>query len=389
MTNLIEPFHINIDQSELDDLAVRLTRTRWPEAETVDDNSQGPPLAKLQALCERWATGYDWRRCELWLNDIGQFRTTIDRLGIHFLHVRSPEPDALPLLMTHGWPGSVLEFRHVIGALTDPAANGGRREDAFHLVIPSLPGFGFSDKPTGTGWGIPRIADAWITLMDRLGYTRWAAQGGDWGSMVTETIARKAPPGLLGVHMNFPLVFPTADETANATAHEKAMMASAKYYQDVLSGYAKEMSTRPQTIGYALSDSPAGLAAWIYAMFQDVSDSGGNPETVFDMDTMLDDIMLYWLPNAAASAARLYWEAEQQGKSAPPPSGPNPTPAGFSIFPKELVRASRRWLERRYETILHFKELDAGGHFAAMEQPAAFTDEIRATFRSLRRTSIS
>ncbi len=220
--------------------------------------------------------------------------------------------------------------------------------------------------------------------MDRLGYTRWAAQGGDWGSMVTETIARKAPPGLLGVHMNFPLVFPTADETANATAHEKAMMASAKYYQDVLSGYAKEMSTRPQTIGYALSDSPAGLAAWIYAMFQDVSDSGGNPETVFDMDTMLDDIMLYWLPNAAASAARLYWEAEQQGKSAPPPSGPNPTPAGFSIFPKELVRASRRWLERRYETILHFKELDAGGHFAAMEQPAAFTDEIRATFRSLR-----
>ncbi len=286
--------------------------------------------------------------------------------------------------MTHGWPGSVLEFRHVIGALTDPVSHGGRRADAFHLVIPSLPGFGFSDKPDSTGWGVPRIADAWIMLMGRLGYMRWAAQGGDWGSMVTETIARKAPAGLIGVHLNFPLVFPTGDEVANATEHERAMLASAKYYQDVLSGYAKEMSTRPQTIGYALSDSPAGLAAWIYAMFQDVSDSNGNPEAVFEMDAMLDDIMLYWLPNAAASSARLYWESNEQNKSGPPPSGRNPTPTGFSIFPKEIMRASRRWFEPRYETILHFNELGSGGHFAAMEQPSAFTEEVRATFRSVR-----
>lgn len=384
MSDAIVPFHLHVPEAQLDDLRERLARTRWPDPETVTDTSQGPPLARLKALCAHWAEGYDWRRCEAMLNGIGQFRTTIDGLGIHFLHIRSPEADALPLLMTHGWPGSVLEFRHVIERLTNPVAHGGQRSDAFHLVIPSLPGFGFSDKPVAAGWGVPRIADAWITLMSRLGYTRWGAQGGDWGSVVTEVISRKAPAGCVGVHFNFALVFPTPDEVAQATAQEQAMLASAQHYQDVLSGYAKEMSTRPQTIGYSLSDSPAGLAAWIYAMFQDVSDSDGDPEALFGMDAMLDDIMLYWLPNTAASSARLYWEAAQAGSASPPPSGPNTTPAGFSIFPKEVMRASRRWLDKRYANIVHFNELDKGGHFAAMEQPSAFADEVRDSFRSLR-----
>lgn len=384
MTATIEPFTLDVPQAQLDDLTDRLARTRWPDRETVGDTSQGPPLAKLKALVAHWRDGYDWRRCEALLNGFGQFRTTIDGLGIHFLHVRSAEPDAMPLLMAHGWPGSVLEFRHVIDRLTDPVAHGGEARDAFHLVIPSMPGFGFSDQPDETGWGISRIADAWIELMDRLGYERWGAQGGDWGSAVTEAIGRKAPAGCVGLHFNLPFVFPTPEEVADATEQEAAMIADAQRYQDVLSGYAKEMATRPQTVGYGLSDSPAGLAAFIYQLFADVSDGDGDPEAVFGLDAMLDDIMLYWLPNAGASSARLYWEAAQEGASTPPPSGPNPTPAGFSIFPKEAVRASQRWIERRYKTVLRFNELDQGGHFAAMEQPIAFADEIRATFRSVR-----
>lgn len=380
----VEPFHLNIPTSQLDDLRDRLARTRWPEKETVGDTGQGPPLAKIRALCDYWQNEYDWRRCEAMLNGFGQHRTTIDGLGIHFLHIRSPEPDAIPLLMTHGWPGSVLEFRDVIGLLTNPVAHGGNAADAFHLVIPSLPGFGFSDKPTDTGWGISRIADAWIALTDRLGYTRWGAQGGDWGSAVTEAIGRKAPAGCIGLHFNFVTVQPTPEEIAVATPHEQAMLGSAKNYFNVLSAYAKQQATRPQTIGYALADSPVGLAAWIYVMFQDVSDCGGNPEAVFSMDSMLDDIMLYRLPNTAASSAKLYWEAERERASAGPPMGPNPTPAGFSIFPKEVMRASRRWIDKRYTTVLHFNELEKGGHFAAMEQPAAFADEVRATFRRAR-----
>ena len=384
MTDIIEPFRLDVPEAQLRDLQDRLARTRWPERETVADTGQGPPLAKVRAFCDHWEHGYDWRRCEALLNGIGGFRTTLDGLGIHFLHIRSPEPDALPLLMTHGWPGSVLEFRDAAARLTDPVAHGGEARDAFHLVIPSLPGFGFSDKPTETGWGVSRIADAWIVLMGRLGYERWGAQGGDWGSAVTEAVGRKAPPGCVGLHFNFPQVYPTPEEMAEATPQEGAMLDSARHYGEVLSGYAKEQATRPQTIGYALSDSPAGLAAWIYAMFQDLSDCDGDPEAVFGMDAMLDHVMLYWLPNAAASSARLYWEAAREGASGPPPSGPNPMPAGFSIFPKEAIRSSRRWLEKRYTRILHFNELDRGGHFAAMEQPGAFTDEVRATFQSVR-----
>ncbi len=316
------------------------------------------------------------------LNGLGQHRTTIDGLGIHFLHIRSPEPDALPLLMTHGWPGSVLEFRHVIGPLTDPVAHGGDRRDAFHLVLPSLPGFGFSEKPAEPGWGIGRIAETWTTLMVRLGYARWVAQGGDWGAAVTTAIGHQAPPGCVGIHLNFVMFRPTPEEMADATAHERAMLDSMNHYQNVLSGYAKLQSTRPQTIGYALADLPVGQAAWIYAMLQDVSDSDADAESAFTYDEMLDDIMLYWLPNAGASSARLYWEA--QSDMATPPADPMHTPMGISMFPKELVRISRRWAETRFADLVHFNELERGGHFAALEQPGLFVDELRTSFRGLR-----
>jgi microsomal epoxide hydrolase len=382
MSDLIQPFHLSIPETQLADLRDRLARARWPERETVTDTSQGPPLSKIQALVEYWRDQYDWRRCETMLNEFGQHRTMIDGLGVHFLHIRSPEPDALPLILTHGWPGSVLEFHKMIGPLTDPTAHGGDGRDAFHLVVPSLPGFGFSDKATEPGWGIPRIAQAWITLMGRLGYDRWGAQGGDWGAAVTTAIGHKAPPGCVGIHLNFVMVQPTPDEIAGATPHEQAMLESMRTYQDILSGYAKLQSTRPQTIGYALADSPIAQAAWIYAMFQDVSDSGGNAESVFTRDEMLDDIMLYWLTNTGASSARLYWEA-QSSMSGPPP-GTMHMPTSISMFPKELVRLSRRWAETRFSKLVHFNELEAGGHFAALEQPVLLTEEIRTAFRGLR-----
>ncbi|MGY0067040.1 epoxide hydrolase family protein [Streptomyces sp. QTS137] len=376
----VEAFPIAVDERELDRLARRLADTRWPDRETGPD--QGPELERIRALCAHWATDYDWRRCEKDINGIGSFRTVLDGVGVHFLHARSPEPSAMPLLLCHGWPGSVLEFRHLVGPLTDPVAHGGRAEDAFHVVIPSMPGFGFSDKPTAPGWGVSRTAVAWIELMDRLGYREWVAQGGDWGSAVVEAISRKAPGGLLGMHVNLPLVFPTAQEIEEATPDERRMLDKAERYRSVLDGYSREQATRPQTIGYSLADSPAGLAAWIYTLFQDVTDSDGNPEAVVPRDEILDDIMMYWLPNAGASSARLYWEARQEPGGVP---GPNPTPAGFSIFPGEAVQASRRWIERRYSNVLHYRRLDHGGHFAALEQPAVLTDEIRTTFRSLRR----
>jgi epoxide hydrolase len=379
----VHPWHLSVPQAQLDDLRDRLARTRWPDRETVNDASQGPPLAKIRALCAYWQNGYDWRRCEALLNNLGQFRTEIDGLGIHFLHIRSPEPDAVPLL-THGWPGSVLEFRDVIGPLSDPVAHGGKASDAFHLVIPTLPGFGFSDKPLEPGWNVNRIADAWISLMSRLGYTRWAAQGGDWGAAVTTTLGYKAPAGLIGIHLNLVMFQPTDEERQEATAEEKAMLADAARYDAEYAGYYKLQNTRPQSIAYSLADSPSGLAAWIYALFQDVSDSNDNPETVFSMDHMLDDIMLYWLPNAGASSARLYWEAMQAMRSGGMPTDPMTTPTGISMFAGEQLRLSRRWAERRFTNMVHFNEPDHGGHFAAMEQPINFVDDVRRTFAGLR-----
>ncbi|RDI31686.1 epoxide hydrolase family protein [Lentzea flaviverrucosa] len=382
--DVVEPFTIAVPDAELLDLRSRLAATRWPDRETVPDGSQGPQLDRVRALCDHWATGYDWRRTEKVINDLGSSRTVIDGIDVHFLHVRSAEPDAVPLLLCHGWPGSVLEFRHLVGPLTDPVAHGGDARDAFHVVIPSMPGFGFSGKPTTTGWNTSRVADAWITLMRRLGHDTWFAQGGDWGSAVVEQIARKAPERCLGVHFNLPLVFPTEQELSAATAEEQRMIARAQRYQDELSAYAREQATRPQTIGYSLADSPAGLAAWIYTLFQDVTDSGGNPEEVIDRDEILDDVMLYWLPNAAASSARLYWEESRAGTAPGTAGRPNPVPAGFSVFPGEAVQASRRWVERRYETVVHYDQLERGGHFAALEQPDVLTGQIRTTFRGLR-----
>lgn len=380
----IEPFVLDVSEAVLADLRDRLARTRWPDAETVTDTSQGPPLAKLRALVDRWRDGYDWRRCEAMLNGWGQHRTEIDGLGIHFLHIRSPEPDALPLLMTHGWPGSVLEFRDVIAPLTDPVANGGEAKDAFHLVIPSLPGFGFSDKPTETGWNVGRTADAWTTLMERLGYDRWAAQGGDWGAAVTTALGWKAPAGLIGIHLNLVMFQPSEAERADATPAEQAMLDAAERYDQQYSAYYKLQNTRPQSVGFGLADSPVGLAAWIYALFQDVSDSRGDPESVFSIDAIIDDIMLYWLPNTGASSARLYWEGMQEMMKSGMPSAPMPTPTGISMFPGEQIRLSRRWAERRFANLIHFNELKNGGHFAALEQPEAFVDELRATFSAKR-----
>ncbi len=379
----INPFRLAVPQAELDDLERRLELTRWPDPETVDDTSQGPPLAKIRALAERWRDGYDWRRCEELLNGWGQHRTEIDGLGVHFLHVRSPEPDALPLLMTHGWPGSVLEFRDVIGPLTDPVAHGGDARDAFHLVVPSLPGFGFSDKPTEPGWNLDRISDAWIELMSRLGYGRWVAQGGDWGAGVTTTLGYKAPPALAAIHLNFVLFQPTEEEIAEATPEEREMLGRFQRFDEQFSGFSKVQITRPQSIGFGLSDSPVGLAAWIYGVIEDISGSGGDPESIFTLDEMLDEIMLYWVPNAGPSSARLYWEAVREGAGGWP-SEPMPTPAGISMFPGEQGGISERWAERRFSDLLRYNALDRGGHFAAWEQPELFVEELRETFRTVR-----
>jgi len=380
----IKPFHLAIPDTVLADLRERLSRTRWPDRETVADTSQGPQLAKIQALCEHWRTGYDWRACEVLLNSFGQHTATIDSQELYFLHVRSPEPDALPLLMMHGWPGSVLEFRKVIGPLTDPAAHGGDPRRAFHVVAPAMPGFGFSAKPTSTGCGLPQIADLYIKLMAELGYARWGMQGGDLGAGIADAIARKKPAGLVGAHMNFAMVMPTPEEMAQASPEERAMLDDAKHFWDDLSGYAKQQSTRPQTIGYSLADSPSGLAAWIYGMFQDTGATRGDAEASFSQDEMLDDIMMYWIPNTGASAARLYWELSKAGGPAGgQPKGPIINPTGFTMLKQEHVRISKRWAEQRYSNVVFFNGEQDGGHFAALERPQVLVNDIRATFARL------
>jgi pimeloyl-ACP methyl ester carboxylesterase len=379
MSQDITPFTLDIPQAALDDLARRLDATRWPDRETVDDWTQGSPLAKVQALCGYWRSGYDWRRCEARLNALGQFKTQIDGLGIHFLHVRSKHPNAMPLLVTHGWPGSVMEFMKVIGPLTDPTAHGGDAADAFHVIAPSLPGYGFSGKPAATGWGVPKIAATWIALMERLGYDHWVAQGGDWGSAVTTAIGVIRPPACRAIHVNMPLVFPGPDEMGDLTEQEKGYLAALAYYQEKDSGYSKQQATRPQSLGYGLTDSPAGQAAWIYEKLWAWTDNKGAPEDALTWDEMLDNIMLYWLPANGASSARLYWESFGSFGSTK-----LDLPVGVSIYPKEIFRASRRWADKVMSNIIHWGELDRGGHFAAWEQPDLWIDEIRSCFRKVR-----
>jgi pimeloyl-ACP methyl ester carboxylesterase len=379
MTDAIHPFTLDTPREALEDLNRRLDQTRWPEPETVSDWSQGSPLGRVRALCDHWRHHYDWRIAEARLNALGQFKTEIDGLNIHFLHVRSPNPNALPLILTHGWPGSVMEFMKVTGPLTDPAAHGGDPNDAFHVVAPSLPGYGFSDKPQATGWGVPRIAGAWIELMRRLGYARWVAQGGDWGSAVTTVIGVIRPPACAGIHVNMPLIGPDAEDLKDMTDMEKAAVASLSYYQEKDSGYSKQQSTRPQSLGYGLVDSPAGQAAWIYEKMWAWTDNQGSPEDVLTRDEILDNIMMYWLPATGASSARLYWESFGSIGSVK-----LELPVGVSIFPKEIFRASRRWGEKHMSNIIHWNELPKGGHFAAWEQPELYLNEVRTCFRHLR-----
>ncbi|HEX9868671.1 MAG TPA: epoxide hydrolase [Candidatus Tectomicrobia bacterium] len=380
MTEPIQLFEINVAQHALDDLRERLLRTRWPDAELVGDWSQGVPLLKIRALCDYWAEGYDWRRCEQVLNGFGQYRTTIDGLGIHFLHIRSPEPRALPVIMTHGWPGSVLEFAKLVGPLTDPARHGGNPEDAFDLVLPSLPGYGFSDKPPQLGWDAQRTAAAWGTLMQRLGYERWVAQGGDWGSVVTRTLGASRTEGCLGIHLNLVFIPPAPEDMATLTPAEQAMLRKAQLYQDEGSGYAKQQSTRPQTLGYGLNDSPAGLAAWIYEKLQEWTANDGAVEDVLTVDEILDNITLYWLTGTATSSARFYWE----NRAVAPTAFNVDLPTGITQFPGDIFNASRRWVERAFSSIIHWSEASKGGHFAAWEQPDIFVDELRNCFRKLR-----
>jgi pimeloyl-ACP methyl ester carboxylesterase len=382
----VEQFRIDVPEAELDDLRARLNAARWPERETVDDWSQGVPLAYMKELCAHWATGYDWRATEARLNALPQFRTEIDGLGIHLLHVRSPHPDALPLVMTHGWPGSIVEFLKVIGPLTDPGAQGGDPADAFHVVCPSLPGYGFSDRPERPGWGVERIAAAWTELMARLGYQRYGAQGSDWGTSISACIGQLDPEHVAGIHLTPPLAPPDPATFDDLTDGERAALASLEHAAEWESGYSTEHATRPQTIGYALADSPVALCAWIVEKFWAWTDCDGHPENVLTRDELLDNLMLYWLPRTGASSARLYWESIGQVNEliAGPVRDVVDVPVGCSIFPKELQRPSRRWAEKRFPDIRHWNELDRGGHFAAFEQPELFVDEVRTFFRLVR-----
>ena len=379
MSNAVEAFHLDVREAALDDLKDRLLRTRWPERETVDDDAQGVPLAQLQALCAYWHDTYDWRRCEARLNGLGQYRTEIDGLKIHFLHLRSPEPDALPLILTHGWPGSVIEFLKVAEKLRDPAAHGGDPGDAFHVVMPSLPGYGFSDRPSRQGWSVERIAGAWTQLMGRLGYHRYVAQGGDWGSAVTNAMAAAKPPDLAAIHLNFVVAQPLAEDLVVLSEREKRALADMQRFSSEGRGYSALQSTRPQTIGYALTDSPAGQAAWIFEKLTAWSDNDGDITSVLSFDDILDNIMLYWLPGTGASSARLYWESLARFAAETVD-----LPVACSIFPKEIIRPSRRWAERKYPNLTYWGEPARGGHFAAFEQPDIFANELRAAFRPLR-----
>ncbi|MEU6853234.1 epoxide hydrolase family protein [Actinacidiphila alni] len=378
-STLVRPFTVSIPDAEIDDVKRRLAGTRWPDPETVDDWSQGVRLENARSLIDYWEHGYDWRRLESGLNRFPQFLTRIDGLDIHFLHVRSGSPGAMPLILTHGWPGSVVEFLTMIGPLTDPVRFGGDAADAFDVVVPSLPGFGFSQKPTRTGWDVPRIAKAWVELMKRLGYTKWAAQGGDWGAVVTTALGAMRPEGLLGIHLNTQYAFPARIPDALSPEERRAVETLA-LYTGVLGGSNHLQGTKPETVGFALADSPAGQAAWIYEKFQSKTDNRGLAEDAIGVDDMLDAISLHWFTNSAASSGRIYWE-----NASATFAGPKLTlPVAVTVFPKDVPRLPRSWIEDTYSDLVHYGEADKGGHFAALEQPEILVDEIRTGLRGLR-----
>jgi pimeloyl-ACP methyl ester carboxylesterase len=382
-------FRVDIPQDKIDDLRRRISATRWPSKELVDDRSQGVQLATLKALADYWTNEYDFGRIEERLNALPQFTTEIDGVEIHFIHVRSQHEDALPLIMTHGWPGSVIELLDSIGPLTDPTAHGGSAEDAFHLVLPSIPGYGFSGEPTELGWGAWRVAQAWGQLMPSLGYTRYVAQGGDVGSQITDSMGRQAPEGLIAIHTNLLSPALGGSPMPGNTEEEKAALDAIATFKATGFGYFLEQATRPETIGYALLDSPIALAAW---MLDHDTDSyykiagafvERKPSGNLTRDHILDNITVYWLTGTGASAARSYWEGQQKpaGSQAPPPVK---IPVGFTTFPGEIWRTPRSWAEAAYPSLTYFNEVDKGGHFAAWEEPELFATEIRATFKSVR-----
>ncbi len=374
----IEPFRIDVADSVLEDLKSRLANTRWPDAEVVDDWSQGIPLSYMQEVCAYWRDEYDWRAREALLNRFDQFIANIDGVDIHFVHMRSPHPNAMPLVITHGWPGSIVEFHKVIEPLVDPVKFGGDAADAFHIVAPSLPGFGFSGKPPSTGWGVDKIADVFATLMEGLGYSRYGAQGGDWGSAVTTALGALDPNHCLGVHTTLAMgARPKID--GEPTPEEQHALDSANYYRDWDSGYSKQQATRPQTLGYGLVDSPAGQAAWILEKFYAWTDCDGHPENILGRDELLDNVMFYWLNAAGASSARIYWESFGKGVR-----HTVNVPSGFAVFPKEIVPPVRSWVEGSNTDIIHWATYDKGGHFAAFEVPEVFVGEVREYFAKLR-----
>jgi pimeloyl-ACP methyl ester carboxylesterase len=389
----VRPFRIEVPEEKLVDLRRRIAATRWPSKELVEDRSQGVQLATLQELARYWTTEYDWRACEARLNSLPQFTTEIDGVEIHFIHVRSPHDDALPLIMTHGWPGSIIELLETVGPLTDPTRHGGRADDAFHLVLPSIPGYAFSAQPTHLGWHSGRVAQAWPALMNRLGYMRYVAQGGDQGAAVTDAMGRQAPEGLLGIHTNLLVPALGGAPQPSDTEQERAAADALSTFRMSGFGYFLEQATRPQTIGHALLDSPVALAAW---MLDHDTDSyykisrafvDGQPAGNLTRDHILDNITVYWLTSTGVSAARSYWEGGQaQGRAAAAGEAPAPVrlPVGFTTFPGEIFRAPRSWVEKAYPTLTYFHEADRGGHFAAWEEPQLFAEEIRAAFRSLR-----
>jgi pimeloyl-ACP methyl ester carboxylesterase len=388
----IRPFQANVPEEELDDLRRRIAAVRWPSEQLVDDRSQGVQLATMQALARYWTSDYDWRKAEAKLNALPQFTTEIDGVDIHFIHVRSPHEDALPLIMTHGWPGSVIELLETIGPLTDPTAHGGKADDAFHLVLPSLPGYAFSGEPAEIGWYTGRVAQAWAELMHRLGYTRYVAQGGDQGAAVTDELGRLAPDGLVGIHLN--LLRTALGGTTGLPAdseQERAAVDAVATFRGSGFGYFLEQTTRPQTIGYSLLDSPVGLAAWMLDHDTDsyykISRAFVDGEAVGNLtrDHVLDNITLYWFTATGASAARSYWEG---GRAAALAAGKAPAPVsipvGFTTFPGEIFRAPRSWVEKAYPNVVYFNEAEKGGHFAAWEEPELFSAELRAAFKGVR-----